>query len=86
MITYGNFVFVSDEKNERDGKLYHSLNMENVESGEIWQFSAGDEIVSRMKKYQTYHCHLNIRKYTYQGQQKTSFSLAEVDAVAPATK
>lgn len=86
MILTGKFVFISAEKNERDGKVYHSVNMECVADGQVHRFNAVESEVLKMKKYQTYNCHLDVRSYTYQGQTRTSFNLVDVDALPPITR
>lgn len=60
-------IFISDEKRERDGKVYHNVNFEDMEDGKVYtRISSSEEAVSKMCKYEKYNAHFNLSMWDNQ--------------------
>lgn len=80
MILQGKFVFVSSASREYKGKMYYNVNMENIDDESVEVFDSTPEVIAKMQKYQSYNCYIEIRRYSFQGQPRTSFALVDVDS------
>lgn len=60
-------IFISDEKRERDGKVYHNVNFEDMDDGKVYtRISASEEAVNKMRKYEKYNGHFNLSMWENQ--------------------
>lgn len=54
MILNGNFVMISVESRESNGKWYHNVNME-AEDGKLMRVGTSENVLPELKKYQLHN-------------------------------
>lgn len=64
MILFGDFVFISGEKTERDGNVYCSINAECVQDEQVVKFNCKPDVFAGLKKYQKYRLAVDIFEFT----------------------
>lgn len=78
MILYGDFVFISGEKTERDGNTYCSINAECVQDEVVVKFNCKPELLSAMKKYQKYRFAIDLFEFVKNGVKITAKTVVDV--------
>lgn len=80
MYLEGRFVFISAEKRESDGKIYHNVNIESEDDGKMYRFGATEDAVAKLIKYRPYKGFFEPRVWNNQ----LSLNLVDAEALAPA--
>lgn len=71
-------IFISDEKKESEGKVYHNVNFEDMQDGKVYtRVNASEEAVSKMRKYEKYNAHFNLSMW----ENKWKLSLVDVSPI-----
>lgn len=60
-------VFISSSHRQSKGNTYHSVTVEDVESGEIYTFPSDEHVADGVKKYESYGCVFGYTEYKGDG-------------------